>query len=73
MTKKTKRSKPAAPALGRKATHPEGRTQNISVTLPANMLADLAAIAYEQSGPGRTVSRSEVITDAVRAYLKRKR
>lgn len=41
------------------------------VSIPDEMIKEVDEIAYERSEPGDSVSRSEVIREAIKEYLER--
>ncbi|WP_226479128.1 CopG family ribbon-helix-helix protein [Natrinema amylolyticum] len=41
------------------------------VSIPDEMIEDVDEIAYERSEPGNSVSRSEIIREAIEEYLER--
>ena len=55
---------PTQETRGRPATHPEGNTRSISITVPAPQLDKLAQLAAADK-----VSRSQLITRAIRDYV----
>ncbi|GAB3669601.1 CopG family ribbon-helix-helix protein [Halopiger thermotolerans] len=41
------------------------------VSIPDEMIEEVDEIAYERSEPGNSVSRSEIIREAINEYLER--
>ena len=63
-------------AMARKKTEPEQepvKSITITVQVTEQMAAALDELAYKRSRPGARVSRSEIVRDAIDAYLPRRR
>lgn len=56
----------ARPGAGRKVVHPEGATVPLVASVPASLVERLMIVASEKGW-----NRSEAVTEAVRALLKR--
>jgi hypothetical protein len=52
---------------GRKPSYPEGATEPLTARVPPDLLEDLAIIAQKEGW-----SRSRAVTEAIRAFVKRK-